>query len=466
MHASKWIYLPTQMDEIRVSIDDLLEVRDRGRSFEGLRLPAHADDFDGSVLQECFRAELIGLSPSMLEVVQQIFICCDSPLPVEIVGEPGTELFAVAKSIHNCSVRRTEQFWSAPCRGLSTSTVENNLPIGGTMFLSGIDFATADLQVMVAQLIEEGRVRVLVATERILNQTERDESLYFLSDQFRDKIEIPPLCLRPTDLPLLLYYHIQRFNVENSTRYDPGNPKVEGVFLEDLYYAMASRWPKNLNQLAEAVRAGCWKSLRGRPDSGVHLELNGPERWIFAPDPCGSEALDELLVELGHHVSLDELMTFDLAAMMEWIDDRTQPEYRGLWFFENRQSYVTLEKKIDGSTEPLVEMVGSPLAPGVSGTSDSPGGELELFRYFGDYVSIVYKGVSYSLTPGQAVIIRALHEAHLNGTPDVTQSYLLDLAGSPVGRLRSFFRGRNRELWRTLIVPGRAKGTYRLNLHA
>jgi hypothetical protein len=55
-----------------------------------------------------------------------------------------------------------------------------------------------------------------------------------------------------------------------------------------------------------------------------------------------------------------------------------------------------------------------------------------------------------------------LYHASSSGTPELGQDYILEALGTPASRLRDTFK--NSKLWRTLIVVGTKRGTYRLNL--
>ena len=59
--------------------------------------------------------------------------------------------------------------------------------------------------------------------------------------------------------------------------------------------------------------------------------------------------------------------------------------------------------------------------------------------------------------------MEALWNAHQNDTPDVSQEYLLgEVVGSSQERLKDTFK--RLDGWQTLIVPGGARGTFRLNI--
>ena len=84
-------------------------------------------------------------------------------------------------------------------------------------------------------------------------------------------------------------------------------------------------------------------------------------------------------------------------------------------------------------------------------------------RHSQDFCSVVWNGVEYSFSPMQAAIVAMLWEAQANDTPDVHASTLLAGADSElkVSRLDPlFFR---HPAWKTMIVRGKRRGTYRLD---
>jgi hypothetical protein len=84
------------------------------------------------------------------------------------------------------------------------------------------------------------------------------------------------------------------------------------------------------------------------------------------------------------------------------------------------------------------------------------------FKHSSDYRSILWNGETYPLTPAQAAIVRILDDNRVNKTPDVGQDYLLEEAGVRSSRLEHLFK--DSPLWRTLIVSGRSRGTFRLKI--
>ena len=84
------------------------------------------------------------------------------------------------------------------------------------------------------------------------------------------------------------------------------------------------------------------------------------------------------------------------------------------------------------------------------------------FKHSENYRSVSHRGQSYSLSPGQALVVRFLHEARLAGLPGKTHDEVLKflhLEGLYTQRLRDLFV--NSPAWLKLVVS-KGKGLYSL----
>lgn len=77
-----------------------------------------------------------------------------------------------------------------------------------------------------------------------------------------------------------------------------------------------------------------------------------------------------------------------------------------------------------------------------------------------DFSSVRWHGTIYGFTATQAAVVRVLWRALRRGAPDVRQETLLMDSASESDRLSDVFKGS--PAWGTLVVPGLARGTYRL----
>lgn len=91
--------------------------------------------------------------------------------------------------------------------------------------------------------------------------------------------------------------------------------------------------------------------------------------------------------------------------------------------------------------------------------------ELAPPRHSPDYRSVVWFDTDYHFSGMQAAAIEVLWKAWENGTPVVSQHFLLTEIESSCNRLLDLFRrGPGKKAWGTLIIRGPVKGTFRLNV--
>lgn len=179
---------------------------------------------------------LIGDSPPMRAVYQLIGKVLHSPVSVLLTGETGTGKELVARAIHDCGSRRSQNFVVQNCASIPDSLLESELfgyrkgafsgadcdrpglfdaADGGTLFLDEIGDMPLSLQAKLLRVLQEGEVRPLGSTQthkvdvRILAATHCDlraqaerglfrEDLFYRLASF--PIELPPLRDRGGDI--------------------------------------------------------------------------------------------------------------------------------------------------------------------------------------------------------------------------------------------------------------------------
>jgi hypothetical protein len=101
-----------------------------------------------------------------------------------------------------------------------------------------------------------------------------------------------------------------------------------------------------------------------------------------------------------------------------------------------------------------------PAPPPADSTATPPGLDPTRFRRGPDYADCTWNGKRHTFAPAQRACVKVLWEAFVNGTPEVGQSYVLAEAGYDSTRLQDVFKGN--DAWKTMIVKGLAKDTFRL----
>jgi DNA-binding NtrC family response regulator len=224
---------------------------------------------------------LIGESPEMVEVVDQIRRIAQSQATVMLIGESGTGKEVVAGLLHSSSPRASGPFVAVNCGAIPANLVEAELfgyergaftgavrqhqgyferAAGGTLFLDEIAEMPLELQTKLLRVLETGRmvrvggseeiavdVRIVTATNRVPEAVIRErrlrEDLYYRLAVF--VVRLPPLRQRGDDIVLLARAFLERLNGEYATRkrFDAGTLAV----------ARAHTWPGNVRELKNCV---------------------------------------------------------------------------------------------------------------------------------------------------------------------------------------------------------------------
>lgn len=312
--------------------------------------------FDGpggmreDLLQTCFLTGLVGVDPAMLHVMEQIALCTAGG--VLVTGEIGTEKMAVARCLHALADAPPATFIQATGRDLSQDLIDE--AAGGTLFIDRLEEVPAAQQTRLLQAVEGGRLRLVAGTAMDLEQQLHEGTILVgLYHYLKDRIQLPPLCLRPGDLPLLIYRIIKNYNRERRIQRllpdaPPEDHKIGGVYSKSLYRALAHRWPGNMIELEHCVHGECTRAIVQHRIPCLHLD--DPPHWIFAPDP--HEELEDRTAWTAQvedePVLLDDLLDFDLAELLNGMDRLARPEYRRLWTYEQRAAYLQSETVEEG----------------------------------------------------------------------------------------------------------------------
>lgn len=224
---------------------------------------------------------LLGVSPSMQTVYDQIARVGPTAVTVLITGESGTGKEMVAETIHSLSPRRKHPFLPVNCGAISPQLIESEVfghekgsftgaarqhrgyferVHGGTLFLDEITEMPLELQVKLLRVLETGTfmrvgsndlieadVRVIAATNRdpreAVSEGKLREDLLYRLQVF--PIRLPPLRERPEDIEMLANHFLDDMN------------RTEGVlkyFAPDaLEKLRAYSWPGNVRELKNVV---------------------------------------------------------------------------------------------------------------------------------------------------------------------------------------------------------------------
>ncbi|MBT3256781.1 MAG: sigma-54-dependent Fis family transcriptional regulator [Deltaproteobacteria bacterium] len=225
---------------------------------------------------------IIGQSFEIQKVFKVIERVASSDTTILITGETGTGKGLAARAIHLNSKRVDRPFVSINCgaipenlleselfghvRGAFTGAVTNKTGKfergnSGTIFLDEIGDMSANLQVKILRVLEEGEfeqvggnkttradVRVIAATHRNLER--QVEKGLFREDLFYRlyviPLNLPPLRNRQRDVPLLARYFLKTFNKKNDYN-------IEGFSENVLKQLSEYAWPGNVRELKNLI---------------------------------------------------------------------------------------------------------------------------------------------------------------------------------------------------------------------
>ncbi len=283
--AENYITKPFEKEEILKAVTTALEA---GRlAAENKRLKR--------LLEEGRRfGQLIGSSAPMRALYDQIDAVADRSGTVLIQGESGTGKELVARSIHNRSTRASSPFVAVHLGAIPANLVASELfgvskgaftgatadrtgaverASGGTLFLDEIGDASAEVQIALLRLLEQGEVspvggsqtkvvntRIVAATNRTLPTLVEEklfrQDLYFRLHVF--VLDVPPLRRRKEDIPDLIR-HFFALQGEDAAKIPlgtvaalqgygwPGNVReLENVIERLLVLSTAGEFPKEL----------------------------------------------------------------------------------------------------------------------------------------------------------------------------------------------------------------------------
>ena len=229
----------------------------------------------------CFEG-IIGKSPAIQRVLEQVAIVAPTDATVLLHGETGTGKELVANAIHNLSCRRGRAFVRMNCAAIPSGLLESELfghekgaftgaiiqkkgrfelADRGSLFLDEIGDISLELQPKLLRAVQEqeferlGSAKTMQVDVRIIAATHRDLPAMIREDKFREDlfyrfnvfpIEIPPLCERREDIPLLVKYFVSKLSRRMGKQIRSIPERVMANFVN-------CPWKGNVRELANVV---------------------------------------------------------------------------------------------------------------------------------------------------------------------------------------------------------------------
>jgi transcriptional regulator with PAS, ATPase and Fis domain len=227
--------------------------------------------------------QLIGRSPAIQALEQEIDRVARSDAKVLITGESGVGKEIVAHNIHARSARARRPFAPVNCAGLPETLLESEL-FGhvkgsftgayrdkpgkleaahmGTAFLDEVGEMTLRMQGLLLRFLETGElqkvgadgtkshadVRVIAATNRelvtMIGQHTFREDLYYRLNVIN--LVIPPLRDRREDIPILVEHFLSRFR-------EPNRSPITAISPEAMSTMSSYPWPGNVRELENVI---------------------------------------------------------------------------------------------------------------------------------------------------------------------------------------------------------------------
>lgn len=225
---------------------------------------------------------ILGEHPSMQRLMKNVSQVAKSRATVLIHGETGTGKELIAAAIHQNSERKEKPFVRLNCASLSETLLESELfghergsftgaagrregrfrqANGGTLFLDEVSEIPPAVQVKLLRFLQEREfervggnetikvdVRVVAATNRDLKKLV-DEGVFREDLFYRLKVvqlEVPPLRVRRSDIPLLAHSFLRKYAAENGR-------DVRELTQRALQQLMVYPWPGNVRELENAI---------------------------------------------------------------------------------------------------------------------------------------------------------------------------------------------------------------------
>ncbi len=228
-------------------------------------------------------SNIIGQTPVMIDIFQQIRELAAYAAPVHIHGETGTGKELVARAIHNESNRKGGPFVPINCGALPEGLVESELfghvkgsfsgairdkkgrfelAHGGTIFLDEIAELPKPTQVKLLRFLQEGVIekvgseKLITVDTRIISATNKILKKETQKGNFRDDLyyrlnviplNLPSLSKRKNDIPLLAEHFLKQAAEKNGE-------KRKKISDDTISIMMDYSWPGNVRELENIIQ--------------------------------------------------------------------------------------------------------------------------------------------------------------------------------------------------------------------
>lgn len=239
-----------------------------------------------------------GISPASKKLAEYIQLVSPTNMSVLIIGESGTGKEVIAKSIHQKSIRKNNNFIAVDCgaipkelaaseffghlKGSFTGAINDKVGYfeaanGGTVFLDEIGNLSYENQIQLLRALQERKIkpvgsnkeievdiRIITATNEDLREAVKKgdfrEDLYHRINEF--SIHSPSLRERNEDLMIFADFFLEKANEQL-------NKDIIGFSSEVMTIFQNYKWPGNLRELQNIIKRATLLSQGDFIEKGV-----------------------------------------------------------------------------------------------------------------------------------------------------------------------------------------------------
>ncbi len=261
-------------NDLRIALEEVERLKNR--------LQAENVYLQEEIRQQHNFEEIIGNSPALIKVLQQVEQVAPNDSTVLITGETGTGKELIARAVHNLSKRKDSPLVKVNCAAISAGLVESELfghvkgaftgavdkrvgrfelANGGTIFLDEVGELPLETQVKLLRVLQEGEFEPVGSSKtsrvavRAIAATNRDLELEVREGRFRSDlfyrlnvfpIHVPSLSERREDIPSLVMFFLERFAKKFGKT-------INGVSQEAMKQLTDYDWLGNIRELQNII---------------------------------------------------------------------------------------------------------------------------------------------------------------------------------------------------------------------
>lgn len=273
--ATDYISKPFNPDEVLLVITNAMQLPQEEIPVKEKKINKKPTDLDNEFVK--------GISGASKKLLDHIELVSPTDMSVLIIGESGTGKEIIAKSIHQQSHRKNNNFIAVDCgaipkelaaseffghlKGSFTGAISDKIGYfeaanGGTLFLDEIGNLSYENQIQLLRALQERKIkpvgsnkeinvdiRIVTATNEDLREAVKNgdfrEDLYHRINEF--SILSPSLTDRGEDLMVFADYFLEKANQQLNKEIIGFSPEVIAIFQK-------YNWPGNLRELQNCVK--------------------------------------------------------------------------------------------------------------------------------------------------------------------------------------------------------------------